>query len=86
MPLLPSARLDGVWSPDRDGEGGHPESEKDAKSAQKLYQLQPFVVVFLQEANDGPICVFWAAILYILLAILRTKYTGWRQNDFNVHA
>ena len=24
--------------------------------------------------------------LYISLVILRTKYTGWRQNDFNVHA
>ena len=23
--------------------------------------------------------------LYILLAILHTKYAGWRQDDFNVH-
>jgi hypothetical protein len=77
MPLLPSARLDGVRPPDRDGEGGHPESEKDAKLAQKLYQLQSFIVVFPQEAmgqfaSFGPTCVFWANLPPCSLQVLDT--------------
>ena len=77
MPLLPSARLDGVRPPDRDGEGGHPESEKDAKLAQKLYQLQPFIVVLPQEAmgqfaSFGPTCIFWANLPPCSLQVLDT--------------
>ena len=35
-----------------------PQSEKDAKLAQKLGQLQPSIVVFPQECMHGPTGIF----------------------------
>jgi hypothetical protein len=38
-----------------------PQVRKNAKLAQKLGQLQPFIAVFPQECwLAGPTCVFWA--------------------------